>query len=413
MNKTGKTSKRIIFLVDMNAFYISCETSRNPELKGKAAAVAGDPKNRSGIILAANYEARKFGVKTTMLIHEAKKLCPGIILVPPDHEFYKKKSREVMNILSEYSPVIQQNSIDEAWLDLTGCTSLFGEPVEIAKKIMDEIYDKLGLWCSIGISENKFLAKMASEFRKPMGITEVWVDDVKEKIWPLPIRQMYGIGKKTEEKLNSMGIYKIGDIANTNRNLLVKVFGKYGDELYRLANGIDPTPVSEQPQKYSKSISRSTTLPKDIVDIESAKIVLLKLAEEVGAEARSYGYKGRTVSITIKYGDFHTITRQKSIQPTYLTKDIYKTGVDILEENWNVRRPVRLLGIGISNFDEGYAEQLPLLGFAKEMGEHDREKEENLEKAIDKIRSKFGTDKIKRALIINDEKFTGGKFSEH
>jgi len=413
MNKTGKTSKRIIFLVDMNAFYISCETSRNPELKGKAAAVAGDPKNRSGIILAANYEARKFGVKTTMLIHEAKKLCPGIILVPPDHEFYKKKSREVMNILSEYSPVIQQNSIDEAWLDLTGCTSLFGEPVEIAKKIMDEIYDKLGLWCSIGISENKFLAKMASEFRKPMGITEIWVDDVKEKIWPLPIRQMYGIGKKTEEKLNSMGIYKIGDIANTNRNLLVKVFGKYGDELYRLANGIDPTPVSEQPQKYSKSISRSTTLPKDIVDIESAKIVLLKLAEEVGAEARSYGYKGRTVSITIKYGDFHTITRQKSIQPTYLTKDIYKTGVDILEENWNVRRPVRLLGIGISNFDEGYAEQLPLLGFAKEMGEHDREKEENLEKAIDKIRSKFGTDKIKRALIINDEKFTGGKFSEH
>ncbi|HHV98407.1 MAG TPA: DNA polymerase IV [Clostridiaceae bacterium] len=406
MDKTEKTRKRIIFLVDMNAFFISCETSRNPELKGKAAAVAGDPKYRSGIILAANYEARKFGVKTTMLIHEAKRLCPGIILVPPDHKFYNKKSREVMEILSKYSPVIQQNSIDEAWIDLTGCTSLFGKPVEIAKKIMNDIYDNLGLWCSIGISENKFLAKMASEFRKPMGITEIWAEDVKEKIWPLPIRQMYGIGKKTEEKLNSMGIYTIGDIANTNRNLLVKAFGKYGDELYRLANGIDPSPVSELPQRCSKSISRSTTLPRDIVDIESAKIVLLKLAEEVGAEARRYGYKGRTVSITIKYGDFHTITRQKSIQPTYLTKDIYKTAAEILEENWNTRCPVRLLGIGISNFDEGYVEQLPLLDFVKETGEHDRKKEENLEKAIDKIRSKFGTDKIKRALIIEDEKFT-------
>jgi len=406
MDKMGKTRKRIIFLVDMNAFFISCETSRNPELKGKAAAVAGDPKYRSGIILAANYEARKFGVRTTMLIHEAKKLCPGIILVPPDHKFYNRKSREVMDILSKYSPVIQQNSIDEAWIDLTGCTSLFGEPVEIAKKIMNDIYDNLGLWCSIGISENKFLAKMASEFKKPMGITEIWVDDVKEKIWPLPIRQMYGIGKKTEEKLNGMGIYKIGDIANTNRNLLVKAFGKYGDELYRLANGIDPSPVSEQPQRCSKSISRSTTLPRDIVEIENAKIVLLKLAEEVGAEARKYGYKGRTVSITIKYGDFHTITRQKSIQPTYLTKDIYKTGADILEENWNPRRPVRLLGIGISNFDGGYAEQLSLLDFTIETGKYDRKKEENLEKAIDKIRSKFGTDKIKRALIIEDEKFT-------
>jgi len=413
MDKLENTRKRIIFLVDMNAFFISCETSRTPELKGKPAAVAGDPKCRSGIILAANYEAREFGVKTTMLVHEAKKLCPGIILVPPDHNFYEKKSREVMDILSKYSPVIQQNSIDEAWIDLTGCTSLFGEPVEIAKKIMNDIYDKLGLWCSIGISENKFLAKMASEFRKPMGITEVWVDDVKEKIWPLPIRQMYGIGKKTEEKLNNMGIYTIGDIAKSNRDLLVKKFGKYGDELYRLANGIDLSPVSEQPQRSSKSISRSTTLPRDIVDLESARTVLLKLAEEVGAEARRYGYKGRTVSITIKYGDFHTITRQKSIQPTYLTKDIYKTGADILEENWNPRRPVRLLGIGISNFDEGYAEQLPLLGFVKESGEYDRRKEENLEKTIDKIRNKFGTDKIKRALIIENEKNAGGKFSGH
>ncbi len=413
MDRTNKSGKRIIFLVDMNAFFISCETSRNPSLKGRPAAVAGDPKYRSGIILAANYEARKFGVKTTMLIHEAKRLCPGIIIVPPDHEFYRKKSREVMDILSGYTPVIEQNSIDEAWLDLTGCTSLFGEPVEIAEKIMNEIHDKLGLWCSIGISENKFLAKMASEFKKPMGITEIWVEDVKEKIWPLPIRQMYGIGGKTEEKLNSMGIYKIGDLANSNRKMLVKVFGKYGDELYRLANGIDLSPVCQQPHRSNKSISRSTTLPRDIVDIESAKTVLLELAEEVGAEVRRCGYKGRTVSITIKYGNFHTITRQKSIQPTCLTKDIYKTGVSILEENWDARRPVRLLGIGISNFDEGYAQQLTLMDFIKESDELDRQKEERLETAIDEIRNRFGVDKIKRARMIETDSLIRRKFSEN
>ena len=140
----------MIFLVDMNAFFISCEMSRNPSLKGRPAAVAGDPKNRMGIILAANYDARAFGVKTTMLIHEARKLCPGIILVPPEHGFYEKKSEEVMNILSRYTPVIQQNSIDEAWLDLTGCEGLFGEPVQIAHRIMDDIRDELDLWCSIG-----------------------------------------------------------------------------------------------------------------------------------------------------------------------------------------------------------------------------------------------------------------------
>ena len=174
--------KRIVFLVDMNAFFISCEMSRNQGLKGKPAAVAGDPKNRMGIILAANYDARKYGIRTTMLVHEAKKLYPNILLVPPDHEFYEIKSREVMEILSRYTPIVQQNSIDEAWLDMTGCQGLFGEPAETAGRIMADIRRELDLWCSIGISDNKFLAKMASEMKKPLGITEIWQDDIKKKI---------------------------------------------------------------------------------------------------------------------------------------------------------------------------------------------------------------------------------------
>lgn len=401
MRYTEQGMGRVVFLVDMNAFFISCEMARNPELKGKPAAVAGDPVKRSGIILAANYEARKYKVKTTMLIHEAKKLCPQLILVSPDHGYYEKKSSQVMHILSTYSPVIQQNSIDEAWLDLTGCERLFGNPVEIAQKIMKEIMYKLDLACSIGISENKFLAKMASEMKKPMGITEVWQKDIANKIWPLPVNQMYGVGKQTERKLMNLSIFTIGDLAKSERKLLAKMFGRYGEELYRLANGIDPSPVEQHPHYDSKSVSRSTTLPEDITDIEYAKTVIMKLSEEVGTELRRYGYKGRTVCITIKYGDFQLITRQKSIPPTYLTRDIYRMGVELLVENWNNNRGVRLLGIGVANMDSDCGEQISFFDMDMEQFEKiNNKKEENLERAIDVIREKFGPDKIKRAKII-------------
>ncbi len=390
---------RTILLVDMNAFFISCEASRNPELKKVPAAVAGDPKNRSGIILAANYEARKFKVKTTMVIHEAKKLCPDLVLVPPDHKFYSKKSNEVMSILQRYTPVIQQNSIDEAWLDMTGCEALFGKPVEAAERIMKDIINELDLWCSIGISYNKFLAKMASEIKKPLGITEVWEKDLKSKIWTLPVSDMYGIGKRSSQRLTELAIYTIGDIANNNEVFLVSEFGKFGSEMYRLANGIDDSPVVPGTYGDCKSISRSTTLREDITDIETAKSVLLKLAEDVGADARKYDYKGKTVSIEIKYSDFKTITRQKSIQPTYLTRDIYKTGVELLTEYWNVQKPVRLLGIGLGKFDTDDSRQMSIFDTIEgtDKGIDNSLKEEKLEKAIDVLRQKYGKGKIKRA----------------
>ena len=174
--------KKVIFLVDMNAFFISCEMTRNPSLVGIPAAVAGDPKRRTGIILAANYEARAQGVKTAMVNHEALKRCPELTLVSPDHHFYGRKSEAVMHLLSNYTPDIEQNSIDEAWLDMTGSEGLFGKPLNAAQRIMDEIKDRLGLWCSIGIAENKFLAKMAAEMKKPLGITELWEKDIPEKL---------------------------------------------------------------------------------------------------------------------------------------------------------------------------------------------------------------------------------------
>lgn len=389
---------RLIFLVDMNAFFISCETARNPELKGKPAAVAGDPKKRSGIILAANYEARKYGVRTTMVLHEAKKLCPGLITVPPDRELYERNSHAVMDILSRYTPILQQNSIDEAWMDLTGCEKLFGSPREIAEDIMNTISKELDLWCSIGISENKFLAKMASELKKPQGITELYAKDVKEKLWPLPVREMYGIGKQTEQRLAEYAIYKIGDIANCSVEFLRNKLGKYGEELHRLANGIDNSPVTPNPMYDSKSISRSTTLPFDTNDLQYIRSILLSLAEEVGYEARKYGYRGKTVAITIKYNDFTTVTRQKTVAPTYLTKDIYLTAVKLIEENKSRNKPVRLIGLGLSNFCDDDAEQLSIFDLI-ESGSA-AHKEETIEKTIDRIRERFGNEKVVRGSML-------------
>jgi len=394
--------QRVIFLIDMNAFFISCEKTRHPEVIGKPAAVAGDPKNRSGIILTANYEARKFGVKTTMVLHEALKLCPNLLLIPPDHEFYEKMSREVMNIFSMFTPVIEQNSIDEAWLDMTGCEEIFGDPGISAKNIQDKIKNELGLWCSIGISENKFLSKMASDMKKPLGITELWKKDIKQKLWPLPVQSMYGVGRQTTQKLKSIGIETIGDLALFSSDNLAKKLGKTGSEIIQLANGIDVSPVTPHLEGEMKSIGRSTTLSKDISDINDAIIILMQLSDEIGMSARKHGKKGRTVQITIKYSNFQSITRQKTVPATNLTKEICSAGIDLLKKNWNDFLKVRLLGISITGFDEETgAKQLSMFQLPDISDEKiDRDKLYKIENTVDDIRKKYGDSIINRGSFI-------------
>ena len=391
--------QKVIFLVDMNAFFISCEMTRNDSLAGAPAAVAGDPKKRTGIILAPNYEARACGVKTTMVLHEALKLCPKIVLVPPDHRFYEQKSKEVMALLSNYTPILEQNSIDEAWLDMTGCEGLFGKPVEAAKRIMDEIKGRLGLWCSIGIAENKFLAKMAAEMKKPLGITELWKRDIPIKFWPLPVKEMYGVGGKTAEKLNQMGIRTVGELAKSDMNRLVKTFGKGGSEIYQRANGIDDSRVLARVADDLKSIGRSTTLPEDISDIEKAKLVLMELADDIGMTARRHGKEGRTVHITLKYSDFQVVTRQTTIPATCTTREIYQAGCSLLEQNWNGLHPVRLIGISLSGFHEGCTSgQLTL--FDQMEGRARNDKNERIDKAMDEIRNRHGAEMITFAALV-------------
>jgi DNA polymerase-4 len=380
--------------------------TRNDSLVGIPAAVAGDPKKRSGIILAANYEARSCGVKTAMVLHEALKLCPKLTLVPPDHHFYGQKSEEVMDLLSNYTPTLEQNSIDEAWLDMTGSEGLFGKPVVTAKHIMDEIKDRFGLWCSIGIAENKFLAKMAAEMKKPLGITELWKQDIPIKLWPLPVKEMYGIGGKTAEKLNHMGIKTIGDLARFDRNLIVKTFGKGVNEIYLHANGIDNSPVLARIADDMKSIGRAKTLPEDISDIEKAKPVLMELADDIGMTTRRHGKKGRTVHITLKYSDFHVVTRQTTIPATCSTKEIYQAGCSLLEQNWNRFHSVRLIGISLSGFHEDCSSgQLSLFDQIKDNVKNDKIK--RIDKAMDKMRNKYGSEIITFAALVKKER--GGK----
>ena len=405
MNEVKKQVQRTIFLVDMNAFFITCEMKRNPDLKGKPAAVAGDPSRRSGIILAANYEARALGIKTTMTLQQAMKLCPDLVLVPPDHAYYDQNSRLVMEYLSKYSPVIEQNSIDEAWIDMTGTENLFGDAQTAAKKIMQGLMEELDLWCSIGISSNKFLAKMASEMKKPLGITELQIKDVPAKLWPLPVGFMYGVGQKTSETLNKLNIFTIEDLAKSDREKLVRVFGKTALTLHDHAQGIDHDPVIERSPDDIKSIGKSVTLSKDIIKLEEAKSVLLKLSDEVSIRARLKGKKGHTVQITLKYSDFRVITRQCQIHQSNLPNQIYQAGSALLNECWNPTKPIRLIGIALTDFDDSSTgKQLSLF----DIGSSDVQKiesvtdvkDERLQQAVDDIRNKFGKDIVSRASFM-------------
>ena len=392
--------KKVVFLVDMNAFFISCEMTRNDSLVGVPAAVAGDPKKRTGIILAANYEARSHGVKTAMVVHEALKRCPEMILLSPDQAFYKQKSRDVMELLSNYSPIIEQNSIDEAWLDMTGSEGLFGSPVNAAKCIMDDIKNSLGLWCSIGIAENKFLSKMASDMKKPLGITELWKHDIPMKLWPMPVRTMHGVGVKTAEKLGRIGIETIGDLANYDVGVLIRTFGKNGNVIYRHANGIDSSPLLPHLANDMKSIGREKTLSENISDITKAKNILIELADDIGMSARNHEKKGRTVQITLKYSDFRVVTRQKTLTPTTnTTKEIYRAGCSLLEENWNRNHSVRLIGLSLSGFnEEASLNQLSFFDRIETTIKDD--KNERIDQAMDKIRKKHGTEIITLASLV-------------
>lgn len=344
----GLQHDRQILHIDMNAFYCSCHTAVDPaKYSGKPTAVAGNPETRHGILVTASYEARKRGVRATMTVPEALRICPELILIAPDFQLYRQFSTRVFSLVEQYTPQIEVFSIDECWADVTGST-YFGTSRVIAETIQKRILTELGLPSSIGIGPNKFLAKMASEFKKPLGITEIQTCHVAEKLWPLPVGQMFGIGTSSAQRLERIRVRTIGDLAGMDLAKLTGMFGKRAVDLKDRANGRDESPVVSE-REQAKSIGHSITLAQDSSDFEELSTVLLNLSDQVGRRVRRHALVGKTVQLTVRYGNRKTITRSKTLpQRTDLTEDIYHTAQALLQQHTSPGQGIRLLGVSLS-----------------------------------------------------------------
>ncbi|HJV66100.1 MAG TPA: DNA polymerase IV [Geomonas sp.] len=372
--------QRIILHIDMNAFFASVEQQSNPELRGKPIAVIGAAKRT--VITTCSYEARAFGVKTGMNSWEARQKCPQLIFVVGNNRKYTYTSTQIIRIMREYTPMVEVFSIDEAFLDVTGSLSLFGSPQRIAQLIKERIRADFGLTCSVGIAPNKLLAKLASDMQKPDGLTVIEPHEVPRVLERVPIKDLCGIGPKLQQQLGKFGIKSCGELGRFPVEVLKRTFGVVGEKLHLMGLGIDQTPVvPEEESEEVKSVGHSTTLDKDISEREEMLRHLLQLSEMVGRRARRYQVAGKTVSLTIRYADFTTFSRQQSrTTATNNSDEIYRAAVKLLD-TLELTQPVRLLGVKIGNLTQ-HAEQLPLFG--------DDRKKALLASAMDDVNNRFG-----------------------
>ena len=384
--------KQIIHL-DMDAFYPSVEVVDNPELRGKPVIVGGSKER--GVVSSASYEARKFGVHSAQPMATAMQLCPNGIVVPVRMARYQEVSEQVFEIFHIFTPLVEPLSIDEAFLDVTGSSRLFGSPIEIAKKIKQKIVEKTGLTISAGVAPSKFVAKVASDMEKPDGLTIVARDKVREFLDPLPIKKMWGAGKVTQKALARIGIHTFKDLRLTSVEVLEKEFGKHGRHMHQLSLGIDPRDVVTLHD--IKSIGHEGTYSKDILDLEPAKRELLSLANRVARRMRRKGLEGKTITLKVKYSDFKLITRSVTLHHyTNDSTEIYSNVCSLLEKTAVGKRPVRLLGISLSNLaDSDAGRQLSLFS-----QEESSEKRKELNKTADSILDKFGNRGIRPGSLI-------------
>jgi DNA polymerase-4 len=383
---------------DMDAFFAAVEQRENPELKGKAVIIGGVNLSNRGVVSTASYKAREYGVHSAMPVAQARKLCPDGIYLPARHDLYQEVSREVLSILKKYTPLVEKISIDEAFLDIKGCERLYGSPLEIAEKIKEDVKNKTELTISIGLSVNKFLAKLASDFDKPDGLTVIKHENIKDFMADLDINKIWGVGQIFAENLAKIGVYKVKDIWQYSLNELKNKYGKAGIKLYYLSRGLDNRKVESKNE--IKSVSHEETFAENIEDIDKLWAYLFKMSEKVSFRLHSNNLRGNTVFIKVRYADFSTISRQISLKNNLnSTELIYKTGKKLIKDNKLFKKPLRLLGIGVSNLSDSGKIQLNL--FDKEAGDSE------IDKTIDNIKRKYGFDKISRArklyLQNNDE----------
>ena len=393
MKTVIESQAKVILHLDMNSFFASVEQAHDPSLKGIAMAVAGNPKARKGILVTCSYEARSFGIYTTMTVGEAKRLCPDLIIVPPDFEKYRIASSAVFDLLRTFTDLVEPVSIDEAYIDITTIGGLTNA-VNIASAMQQRLLQELDLPCSIGIAPNKFLAKTASDMKKPMGITILRKREIESILWPLPVIEMHGIGKSTEKKMNELGLFTIGDLAKTDEITIKSSFGKHGIRLHERANGIDHRLVDPEAAEERKSFGSSTTLPVDETDLDECLKVFKWLASKVAARLDTKQLAGTVVMIQIRTADWRNHSRSRTVlNPLYKEQDIYKEAADLFTRHWD-GEPIRLLGITVSNvvMMNELHEQLSIYNFEKHA------KEETMDTLLSQLEQKFGPGTVKRGM---------------
>ena len=394
-----------IIHLDLDAFFASVEQRDNPAYRGKPLIVGGISGGRGnsnrGVVCAASYEARKYGVHAGMPIWEARQKCPRGIFVPSQMNKYVEASKKFFQICSDYTPLIEPLSIDELFLDVSGCESLFGSSETIGRKIKERVYQELGLKISVGIAENKFLAKIATNLGKPDGFCIIPSKDIEKILYPLPVSALWGIGKKTEELLKKSGIYLVEQLAQMPDSILENLLGKNGKKMKLLAQGIDESPVT--PPSTAKSIGKETTFGTNITEKTVLVKELLKISQQVGYTARKEGYKGMTITLKIRFQDFTTLNRSKTlVNPTHLDDIIFKTVVELLDKVSHKKGGVRLLGIKLSNLTLGNG--IKQLKFLRDEEDKKGDKLEQLTQSLDEIRKKFGSKSITRASLLSKSK---------
>jgi DNA polymerase-4 len=380
----------MILHVDMDAFYASIEERDCPELVGQPVIVGGTAEGR-GVVAAANYFVRQFGVHSAMPSATAFRLCPQAIVIRPRIGYYAEVSGQIREILDRFTPLVEPLSLDEAFLDVTGSESLFGPAVEIARKIKAEIRQGLKLVASVGVAPNKFLAKIASDLKKPDALVVVDPDQIQAFLDPLPVGRLWGVGRVTGKAFERLGIETIGQVRNLTLSALQLEFGKQGEHLWQLAHGIDDRRVI--PDREAKSISHETTFAVDQHDPEVLRAWLLELAEQVAQRLRRNGLQGRTVNLKLRFSDFRTITRAQTLpQPTDITPEIWNSVASLLDSALPASHfAVRLIGVGVSGFEQPKEKQLSL--FPDEA----RERDTRLDSVRDQINAKFGKGALNRA----------------
>ena len=388
--------ERVILHCDQNCFFASVELLSHPDLRDVPMAVCGDPASRHGIILAKNEPAKRFGIQTAETVWQARRKCPGLVLLPPHHKLYREYSVRVNELYGQYTDLVEPFGIDESWLDITGSMHLFGgDPVAIADELRRRVREELGLSISVGVSFNKIFAKLGSDYKKPDATTLISPENWQEIVWPLPVGAMLFVGRSAQRTLAQYGVETIGQLAACRPEMLEKLLGKLGRQLHEYANGLDRSPVRPQAEReLVKSVGNGTTFPHDLTRWEEVRAGLAALSDSVAMRLRRQGLYCSGVQVTIKDSSFCSISRQKRLEsPTRLMKDIQRAAMELTRSAWRAPTPIRMLTVTALHITESAEsfEQLDLLGAGRAVSDARQEK---LESAVRAIRDKFGDGSI-------------------